>query len=45
MIDDTQIDPVVGGEEETPVAPMGDDTTEAAPEAAPVEETGDEAAA
>ena len=43
MTDDTQMDPIVGGEEETPIAPAGEGMEEAPSEAAP--EAGEEAAA
>lgn len=44
MIDDTQIDPALD-DQETPVAPQGDETVEDASVEAPAEETGEEEAA
>lgn len=42
MIDDTQMDPIIEGEEETPMPIIEGDDAGVAPEAAPAEETGDE---
>ncbi len=44
MIDDTQVDGAVDGEE-TPVVSTEDETTEQAPEEAPATEAGEEEAA